>query len=130
MATLTWQEIVADKKKRQAATIPQEWIISVPGDDVLDVTDVPAKSGLLSAKELEITDGTDVGYLLQKLASGEWSAVEVTTAYSKRAIIAHQVVNGLPTIMPSTLIITPRLQDELPDRDLHRSCSCSGSVAR
>ena len=90
--SISWQEIVAEKKARQAASIPSEWLIPPPADDVLDVTDVPVKCGLLSARELEITTISDVTVLLHKLATGEWSSVDVTTAFSKRAIVAHQVV--------------------------------------
>ncbi|KAF9554987.1 amidase, partial [Agrocybe pediades] len=91
-------EIVKEKKIRQAAAIPKEWILTnLPPRDVLSVIDFPEKSGLLSEKEIEITK-TEVGTLLQNLASGAWSAVEVTTAFSKRAIIAHQLVNCLTEI--------------------------------
>ncbi|KAF4612974.1 hypothetical protein D9613_010910 [Agrocybe pediades] len=93
-----WSEIVKEKKIRQAATIPKEWILTnLPPKDALNVIDFPKKSGLLSEKENEITN-TEVGTLLQNLASGAWSAVEVTTAFSKRAIIAHQLVNCLTEI--------------------------------
>ena len=88
----TWQELVTEKKHRQTASIPQEWLITPPADNVLDVTDVPAKCGLLSARELEITAVGKVAILLHKIATGEWSSVEVTTAFCKRAVIAQQVV--------------------------------------
>ncbi|KZT30418.1 general amidase [Neolentinus lepideus HHB14362 ss-1] len=94
----SWQTLVADKKKRQQESIPQEWIVSPPPDDVLNVTGFPGQSGLLSAKELQITNEVDVQVLLQKLASGEWSSVEVTTAFYKRAILAQQVTNCVTEI--------------------------------
>lgn len=94
----TWQELVAEKKARQAASIPKEWLIALPSDDVLDVTDVPAKCGLLSARDLEITELDSVAGLLNKIATGVWSSVEVTTAFCKRAVIAHQVTNCLTEI--------------------------------
>ncbi|KAA1468201.1 general amidase [Dentipellis sp. KUC8613] len=93
-----WQELIADKQRRREASIPKEWIIQLPSDDVLDVTPIPRESGLLSAKELEITELDNVPLLLKKLASGEWSAVEVTTAFAKRAVIAHQLTNCLTEI--------------------------------
>ncbi|TFY81574.1 hypothetical protein EWM64_g2435 [Hericium alpestre] len=93
-----WQELIADKKRRQQESIPKEWIVQIPPDDVLDVTDVPRECGLLTAKELEITELDDVPLLLKKLASAEWSAVEVTTAFAKRAIVAHQLTNCLTEI--------------------------------
>ncbi len=88
-----WKDIVAEKRARQAAAIPKEWLITPPPDTVLDVTGVPEQcTGLLSPRELEITNTADVAVLLRKLASAEWSSVEVTTAYYKRAIIAQQLV--------------------------------------
>ncbi|KAI0812796.1 general amidase [Irpex lacteus] len=71
---------------RHPASIPKEWLITPPPDTVLDVTG------------LEITNTADVAVLLGKLASAEWSSVEVTTAYYKRAIIAQQLVNCLTEI--------------------------------
>ena len=82
-----------EKRQRQAVSIPQDWLIETPPTSQLDVIPVPAKCGLLSPTELEITDTIDVGVLLRKMASGEWSAVEVTTAFYKRAIVAHQLVS-------------------------------------
>lgn len=89
----TWQELVADKRARQAATFPSEWQLKeLPDESVLDVTKIPESCGMLSAKEIGITNA-DVSELLEKLAKAEWSSVEVTEAFYKRAIIAHQLVS-------------------------------------
>ncbi|PSS37707.1 hypothetical protein PHLCEN_2v400 [Hermanssonia centrifuga] len=93
-----WRELVADKRRRQNESIPKEWLITTPPQSLLDVTKVPEQCGLLSAKELDITNTVDVAVLLNKLATSQWSAVEVTTAFCKRAIIAHQLVNCLTEI--------------------------------
>lgn len=90
-----WRELVAEKRARQEATIPREWILTesqMAAKDVLDVSQIPEKCGLLTPKEIEITNST-VELLLPKLASGEWSSVEVTTAFYKRAIVAHQLAS-------------------------------------
>lgn len=101
----TWQELVADKKQRQADSIPKEWIITPPDESVLDVTSIPEACGLLSPKEIAIT-GSSVEVLLQKLAAAEWSSVEVTTAFYKRAIIAQQLVSNIAiTYAPSSTFI-------------------------
>ncbi|KAH7931012.1 general amidase [Leucogyrophana mollusca] len=92
-----WSELVADKKRRQLESIPQEWLISTPPENVLDVTGYAETCGLLTFQEIQITN-TSVDVLLGKLASGEWSSVAVTTAFYKRAIIAHQLVNCLTEI--------------------------------
>ncbi|KZT10717.1 general amidase [Laetiporus sulphureus 93-53] len=94
----SWQDLVADKRQRQKVTIPKDWLIDPPPDTVLDVTAFPEECGLLSERELQITCKVDVNALLAKLATGEWSSVEVTTAFYKRAIIAHQLVNCLTEV--------------------------------
>ena len=92
MASTQWREIVAQKRKEQAATIPKDWILdNLPLKGVLNVVDFPEKCGLLTPKDIEITN-TEVHVLLEKLANGIWTSVEVTTAFCKRAIIAHRLV--------------------------------------
>jgi amidase len=56
-----------------------------------DVSTVPAKCGLLTAKEVEITENYDAYGLAEAIAARKLTAVEVATAFSKRAIIAHQL---------------------------------------
>ncbi|KAF8153288.1 general amidase [Crassisporium funariophilum] len=112
MASKHWKELVAEKRIRQQATIPKEWILSnLPPKDTLNVIDFPETCGLLSTKEIEITNSeTDV--LLDKLAKGEWSAVEVTTAFSKRAVVAHQLVNCLTEIFIERALLRAAELDE------------------
>lgn len=102
MATISdkiqWQELVAEKRDRQKKAIPEDWLITLPPAEQLDVTGVPRECGLLTAFELEVTETDDVALLLHKLASGEWTSVAVTTAFYKRAIISHQVVSVLMSI--------------------------------
>jgi len=89
-----WKALAADKKQRQLKSIPQDWLVPLPPDSTLDVTGFPETCGLLNAREIEITN-TVVDVLLEKLASGEWTSVDVTTAFYKRAIIAHQLVSQI-----------------------------------
>lgn len=98
MSSTTWQDLVADKKRRQTEAIPKEWLISVPPSSELDVTAIPETCGLLTAKEILITN-SDVDILLRKLAAAEWSSVEVATAFYKRAIVAQQLVSMSPRIL-------------------------------
>ncbi|GAA5904101.1 hypothetical protein JCM5296_000334 [Sporobolomyces johnsonii] len=99
-ATLTkdnWRAKVADKKSAQAALIPEEWRLSpeLLSDQRLDVTGVPAECGILTAKELEITELDEVEELASRLAKGAYKAVEVITAFCKRAAVAQQLTNCL-----------------------------------
>jgi hypothetical protein len=113
-----WQVLCAERRQKQLDSIPQEWLILKPSDDRLNVISIPEECGLLSSRELEITNTLDVDALLSKLASGEWSSVEVTTAFYKRAIIAHQLVRSYNLIHNLRDAYPSSLKDELPDRNL------------
>ncbi|KAF7762070.1 hypothetical protein Agabi119p4_8663 [Agaricus bisporus var. burnettii] len=96
--TQDWRSRAKAKKQQQLDSIPKEWILrNPPNKDQLNVTDIPRTCGLLSSREIEITE-SHVEAILSNLAKGIWSAVEVTTAFSKRAVIAHQLVNCLTEI--------------------------------
>ena len=89
MAT-TWEQRAADKRARLDKAIPAEWKIqSPPTQD--SVFDYPEKSGILSPKEIEITNSS-ASDLVPKLAKGELKSVDVTLAFCKRAALAQQLV--------------------------------------
>ncbi|GJJ09663.1 hypothetical protein Clacol_003887 [Clathrus columnatus] len=106
-----WRDLVKEKKLRQQAAIPEAWIISPPPSSRLNVLELPEETGLLTPREVEITE-SHVEDLLPKLASGAWSAVDVTGAFSKRAIIAHQVVNCLTEIFIEQALQRAAVLDE------------------
>jgi amidase len=88
---MAWEKTAADKKARIAATIPQEWRIkSLPTED--SVMDFPKASGIMSSEEIAITElpATD---LVAQMAVGKLTSVAVTTAFCKRAALAHQLVS-------------------------------------
>ncbi|PCH36161.1 general amidase [Wolfiporia cocos MD-104 SS10] len=93
-----WQSLVADKRRRQQNAIPSAWLIAEPPKTVANVTSFPSECGLLTEKEVLITETVDINILLRKIAASEWSSVEVVTAFYKRAVIAHQLVNCLTEI--------------------------------
>jgi amidase len=90
-----WKEICLTRKAVQLASIPTEWVIQLPSKTQTNVMKVPRDCGLLTARELHITETTNVGILLNKLHSAEWSSVEVTTAFYKRSVIAQQMVHSI-----------------------------------
>ncbi len=93
--TNDWESICAARKKNQTASIPLEWMIQLPPESCTNVIDVPSagsECGLLNIRELTITETTDIALILENLRTANWSSVEVTTAFYKRAIIAHQLV--------------------------------------
>ena len=97
-----WKTVVAEKRAEVAKQIPEEWRLPSsildtisPAADI-NVIDVPATSGILTPKEVELTEKYDAVDLIAKMTSKELTSSEVTLAFCKRAAIAHQVV-GLTT---------------------------------
>jgi amidase len=92
---MNWQERIGARKSQQQNAIPKEWILTnLPDKNQLYVSTFPRTCGLLTAREIYITESY-VDVILSNLAKGTWTSVEVTTAFSKRAIIAHQLVRLL-----------------------------------
>lgn len=67
--------------------LPQELLSNPP----LDVSEIPRTCGILTTEEIEITENYDAVSLAEAIASKKYSAVTVATAFSKRAIISHQL---------------------------------------
>jgi amidase len=87
---MSWEKTASDKKARIAASIPPEWRLKVePTED--SVMDYPKKSGIMTADELAITESNATD-LVAQMAVGKLTSVAVTTAFCKRAALAHQLV--------------------------------------
>ncbi|KAH7461690.1 hypothetical protein FOMA001_g18883 [Fusarium oxysporum f. sp. matthiolae] len=76
-----------------ALKVPKEFRLPlrVIQDAPKNVTEIPAKCGILSPEEIEITEMHDAVSLLEAIASRRYTAVAVARAFCKRAIIAHQL---------------------------------------
>jgi hypothetical protein len=111
-----------DKAIPKDARLPSSILDDLP----LNVMGIPASCGLLSARELEITD-LDVVALSQskrvidtspcanpltEIAAGEYTAVETVTAFGKRAAIAHQLTHCLTDIFIEEGIEQAKALDE------------------
>jgi len=95
-----WPEIAATKRKATLDKIPEKWLLpkdKVPPESQRNVIDVPRNSGVLTEREIIITEA-GMADALQNLHSGKWTAKEVTEAICKRAAIAHQLTNCLTEI--------------------------------
>ncbi len=98
MGSKTWQEIVAEKKS-SLPPFPAEWKIK---EEVLSeltksatasVLDAPTKCGVLSAEDVDITENYTATKLLGMMRERKISSKTVTTAFCKRAAVAHQLVS-------------------------------------
>jgi len=103
MAIKAWKDIASAKKDEQISRIPSEWRLAesqLPPKGTVDFRPYAASSGILSERELEITgEKYDATSLAAKLADGSFTAVEVVTAFCKRAAVAQQLCNCLTEIM-------------------------------
>ncbi|KAI5479103.1 amidase [Pseudohyphozyma bogoriensis] len=89
----TWQLAAAKKQAERTESIPSEWRweeLEIAGPEI-DLRQVPQLC--LSSKELEVTELDDAATLLDRIASGEWSAEVVCRAFAKRASLAHRLTN-------------------------------------
>jgi amidase len=99
-----WQDRVAAKQAAAEAAIPPGWRLSTatlagiqlsPNSTTdLTKTDILRKCGILSERELGLTEKYNARQLLQKMAAGEVTSSEVTLAFSKRAAVAQQLVRA------------------------------------
>jgi len=125
MASEDWKTISQKKRESNASKIPAEWKLSKEILDKYDaeshqsVLDVPRTCGVLSEKEVEITEKYDATALLEKLAKKEMSSVEVVTAFCKRAAVAQQLVyfDVFGRIMIKAYVST----DQMPHGDVLRT---------
>lgn len=94
--TQTWEDVAKAKVDAREARIPSAWRLTSPPKS-LNVMDVPRTCGILSERELEITESAAVD-LVSSMVGKKYTAEEVATAFSKRAAIAHQLTNCLTEI--------------------------------
>jgi amidase len=95
-----WQTIASRKQSERDSKIPSEWKIPAdlkPSAETNFVQDFPSKSGFFTPRELEITEST-ASTVVSKIASAEWSSVEVIKALCKRAAVAQQLINCITEI--------------------------------
>ncbi|KAK2608839.1 hypothetical protein QQS21_002552 [Conoideocrella luteorostrata] len=101
-----WGQRVKEKRQVCRDAIPEAWRLP---QDFWEQVQTPLqtsrnnfialaavqKSGILSDREVNITEHKTVAALLGELASGQITATEAITAFSKRAAIAQQLTNCL-----------------------------------
>lgn len=93
-----WQSVSQNKQAEAAAKIPPAWRLpleftqNISETASINVIDVPRRCGLLTDKQLDITENHDATALLQKIHAREFSCFEVTEAFCIRAAIAQQLV--------------------------------------
>ncbi|KAK4504572.1 hypothetical protein PRZ48_005488 [Zasmidium cellare] len=120
---LSWEELVAQKKASLEETLPSDWRLSKNllqryRPSSLDSRYTPAQGELLhdipfiSDNEIDITENNTATQLIGKLAKGEFTAVEVTTGFCKRAAIAGQLLDCLTETFYSRALERAKVLDD------------------
>jgi len=87
-----WQQAVNERRQQINSAIPAAWILPRDVMTPRNSTRLPYTAGIMTERELKITECRAVE-LLELIKSKIYSAVDVTTAFCKRAAIAHQAVS-------------------------------------
>jgi amidase len=99
-----WQQLAKSKRDSVFANIPKDWLLPTSltsqytETSTISVLDVPRTCGLMTEEELAITEDHDATDLVHLMSTGELKSIDVTTAFCKRAAIAHQCCNCLTEI--------------------------------
>ncbi|KAG9235215.1 general amidase-like protein [Amylocarpus encephaloides] len=108
-----WREISRRKQDERKSRIPPEWRIqsaSIPNNG--SMLDVPRTCGLLTSRELSITESHSAVSLLAALVERKYTSLEVATAFCKRAAIAQQCCNCLTEVMFEDAMARAKWLDE------------------
>ena len=94
----SWQDVGNKYRAAITAKIPESLhlhpsIVHSISSSSQSVLEVPRRCGLLTEEEIDITENYDAVSLLENIALRRLSAFVVTTAFCKRAAIAHQLVS-------------------------------------
>jgi hypothetical protein len=94
MPVQNWEIRARRAKDVLLNSVPKQWILPahrLPSAHQKNVEDFPRKSGVLSDREVSITEMSATA-LVAGMGAGLLSAEEVVTAFLKRAVLGHQLV--------------------------------------
>jgi amidase len=118
-----WQALAKSKRESVFAKIPKDWLLPTSQtsqyteSSSISVLDVPRTCGILTDKELDLTENYDATDLVKMMAEKQVKSVEVVTAFCKRAAVAQQCVNCLTEIMFDEAIARARECDEYLEKN-------------
>ncbi|KAL4869380.1 hypothetical protein BDV12DRAFT_196430 [Aspergillus spectabilis] len=102
----TWETQARKAQNILQQSIPKQWMVptdQLPPVNQLNVVDFPRESGILTDKELSITEMSATA-LVAAMGEGRISSEEVVVAFLKRSVIGHQLVNFATEFMAEKAI--------------------------
>ncbi|KAJ5788455.1 hypothetical protein N7457_003445 [Penicillium paradoxum] len=118
MAIEGWEAQAQRGKDILTNSIPKQWLLPVerlPPVSQKSVVDFPRQSGLLSERELTITDMSATA-LVAEMGKGKLSSEEVVVAFLKRAVLGHQLLNFATEFMAEEAVARAKELDEYYQR--------------
>ncbi|OUM54835.1 hypothetical protein BVG19_g4268 [[Candida] boidinii] len=114
----SWESKKKKKLDERNKQFRKEWLVdqsllnNVNENSTVSVIDLHFKTGILTDKEIKITQFKKITDLLSKIHSGELSSLEVTIAFCKRAQISQQLTNCLTEVMFNEAIERAKYLDD------------------
>lgn len=115
MVLNVWETIRDRKLEQQRSRIPQEWLIpedKLPSENVHNVLDTPRGCGVLNSREIRITEHYNARELGAAIQNREYTALEVTIAFCKRAAISNQLLLTLTEPLFASAVTRARFLDD------------------
>ncbi|KAJ5936587.1 hypothetical protein N7466_003037 [Penicillium verhagenii] len=130
---MSYLAIAKQKQAELNAAIPTAWKLPAtiplltPAESIAEpkryektnVMDIPRTCGLLTTKELDITENYDIRGLVLAMKEGKFKTEAVIQAFCKRAAIAHQVTRCLTQPLFDAALKRARDLDDYLDRTGH-----------
>lgn len=107
MSLDSWERQAQKGRDIFTQSIPKQWLLpesQLPPATQKSVIDFPRQSGLLSERELMITE-LSATELVRELGKGKLTAEEVVIAFIKRSVLGQQLVR---TIENASVILNPK----------------------
>ncbi|KAF2793225.1 amidase, partial [Melanomma pulvis-pyrius CBS 109.77] len=122
-ATSDWQTLASRKRAALYDKIPPSWRLpssttaQFSATTSTSVLHIPRTSGILTPRDLDLTDNHTASSLVAMMLAKEVSSYEVTLAFCKRAAIAQQCVNCLTEIFFDEALERARECDAFLERE-------------
>ncbi|CUM64854.1 uncharacterized protein PRCAT00002469001 [Priceomyces carsonii] len=114
----TYREIASKKLNERNKRFKREWLVpssKLPKiDESKDVINWIQKSGVLSEREIEITESNAID-IVSRIRKRDWRALEVAEAFCHRSSVAHQLVNCLSEVFFDEALLQAAELDKYQD---------------
>lgn len=116
LLTMGWKEKAHLRRQQQVDAIPVAWRLKEIPQGFKDSRPIIEGAGILTPRELDITNTVGADKILRKIEDRSWSSEEVATAFCKRAALAEQLTRCCTEMMFESAIAQARELDKYLER--------------